>query len=69
MKPQNKKELVDGRKAFWAERVTEKKCAKHINHSDSGGKRSSKAILKIDFTTQNKTAPLGATNFTKVIDQ
>ena len=37
--------------------------------SGSGGKRSSNAILKIDFTSQKKTAPLGATNFTKVIDQ
>ena len=32
MKPQNKQELVDGIKAFWAERVTEEKCAKYIDH-------------------------------------
>ena len=32
MKPQNKKELVDGIEAFWAERVTEAKCAKYIDH-------------------------------------
>ena len=32
MKPQNKQELVDGIKAFWAERATEEKCAKYIDH-------------------------------------
>ena len=32
MKPQNKQELVDRIKAFWAERVTEAKCAKYIDH-------------------------------------
>ena len=32
VKPQNKKELVDGIKAFWTERVTEAKCAKYIDH-------------------------------------
>ena len=44
-------------------------CPQESRPSGSGGKRSSNAILKIDFTTQNKTAPLGATNFTRVIDQ
>ena len=32
VKPRNKQELVDGIKAFWAERVTEEKCAKYIDH-------------------------------------
>ena len=32
MKPQNKQELVDGIKAFWAKRATEEKCAKYIDH-------------------------------------
>ena len=32
MKSQNKQELVDGIKAFWAERATEEKCAKYIDH-------------------------------------
>ena len=32
VKPQNKKELVDGIKAFWAERVTEAKCTKYVDH-------------------------------------
>ena len=32
VKPQNKQDLVDGIKAFWVERVTEKKCTKYIDH-------------------------------------
>ena len=32
VKPRNKQELVDGIKAFWAERVTEEKFAKYIDH-------------------------------------
>ena len=32
VKPQNKQELVDGIKTFWAEKVTEEKCAKYIDH-------------------------------------
>ena len=32
VKPQNKQELVDGIKAFCAERVTEEKCDKCIDH-------------------------------------
>ena len=32
VKPRNKQELVDGIKVFWAERVTEEKCAKYIDH-------------------------------------
>ena len=34
-------------------------CPQESRPSGSGGKRSSNAILKIDFTTQKKTAPLG----------
>ena len=32
MKPQNKQQLVEGIKAFWARKVTEQKCEKYIDH-------------------------------------
>jgi len=32
VKPQNKQQLVDGIKKFWAEKVTEEKCVKYIDH-------------------------------------
>ena len=32
VKPQNKQDLVDEIKAFWAERVTEEKFTKYIDH-------------------------------------
>ena len=32
VKPQNKQQLVEGIKAFWARKVTEKKCEKYIDH-------------------------------------
>ena len=76
MKSQNKQELVDGIKAFGLRGRRKRNalcemgpCPQESRPSRSGGKRSSNAILKIDLTTQNKTAPLGAANFTKVIDQ
>ena len=74
VKPQNKQDLVDEIKAFWAKRVTEEKCSTSTTCSRKSSQRQwrqkeQQCNLKIDFTTQNKTAPLGATNFTKVIDQ
>ena len=42
VKPQNKQELVDGIKAFWAERVTEEKFVKYIDHD-------LKKVVKVAF--------------------
>ena len=42
VKPRNKQELVDGIKAFWAERVTEEKFVKYIDHD-------LKKVVKVAF--------------------